>query len=320
MRPVGATLVATISQLKPLLHAAAAVTALFSIATMADQLHYYLELFSHFRLQYLFVAAALAAVLYLVRSRRWALLMLAIAVVNATPVAPWYVTEAEERAPTDATITLLLANVYSGNKDTRQLLDLVIAEQPDIVFLQEVTDRWNRDLTVLHDPYSHSLNIPRDDNFGIAALSRHPFVSARVVESRPFNYPTLVIQLDIDGNMATFVTTHPTPPVGYASIEGRNEQLADVAATMNTISGPRVLIGDLNTTMWGHHYGALVEETGLINARHGFGVIPSWPTQLPFAMIPIDQCLVSSDFTVIDIRTGPRIGSDHLPLIVELAL
>ena len=307
-------------RLTGLLQAAAAVTAVFSVATLADHLHRYLEMFSHFRLQYLFVAAALTVILYVVRSRRWALLMIGITLINAIPVSTWYLTETKASIPTDSTIKLLLANVYSGNEDTQELLDLIIAEKADIVFLQEVTDRWNRELSALRDPYLYSLNIPRDDNFGIAALSRHPFASARVIESPPFKHPTLIVELDIDGETVTFVTSHPAPPIGRFGFEGRNEQLADVAATMNAISGPRALIGDLNTTMWGHHYRVLIDQTGLVNARHGFGVIPSWPTQLPFAMIPIDQCLVSSDLTVLDIRTGPRIGSDHLPLIVELAL
>jgi endonuclease/exonuclease/phosphatase (EEP) superfamily protein YafD len=37
-------------------------------------------------------------------------------------------------------------------------------------------------------------------------------------------------------------------------------------------------------------------------------------------MIPIDHCLVSEDIRVINASTAEGIGSDHLPLIVELEL
>jgi len=37
-------------------------------------------------------------------------------------------------------------------------------------------------------------------------------------------------------------------------------------------------------------------------------------------MIPIDHCMVSSDIRVVSAQTGERIGSDHLPLIVELEM
>ena len=36
-------------------------------------------------------------------------------------------------------------------------------------------------------------------------------------------------------------------------------------------------------------------------------------------MLPLDQCLVSPEPRVEDVRTGTKIDSDHLPLIVDLS-
>ena len=313
-----------LSDLKPrlvgLLQAGAFVTAAFSLATLADHLHRYLELFSHFRLQYLAVAIILSVLLFVMRSRRWATLMLAVAVVNIIPVWPWYAAEISAAPQERPTIKLLLSNLYSGNKSMQALIDLVNAEDADIVFLQELTSKRNAGLSQLRETFTYSLNIPREDNFGIAVLSRHPFVSAKVIESPPFDLPSLVVEVALDMDTIAFVTTHPLPPIGRTGFDSRNEQLVSIAEVVNSFSGPRVLIGDLNTTMWGHHYERLIADTGLKNARYGFGVLPSWPTHLPFAMIPIDHCLVSDEFAVLDARSGPDIGSDHLPLIVELAI
>ena len=89
---------------------------------------------------------------------------------------------------------------------------------------------------------------------------------------------------------------------------------------MADIEGPKLLIGDLNISMWSHLYDDFETATGMTNTRRGFGAIPTWPQQLPFGRIPIDHCLVSTHFAVVDTRRGPAIGSDHLPLIVDLSL
>ena len=79
-------------------------------------------------------------------------------------------------------------------------------------------------------------------------------------------------------------------------------------------------IGDLNVTMWSTDYEVLERGTGLRNARKGFGILATWSTNLPFMMIPIDHCLLSSEFKVDSINTAQDIGSDHLPIVVTLRL
>ena len=48
--------------------------------------------------------------------------------------------------------------------------------------------------------------------------------------------------------------------------------------------------------------------------------MPTWPTNQIWMRIPIDFCLVSQEFTIMDKRVGVDIGSDHFPLIVDLSL
>lgn len=303
-----------------LLQSAALLTVIFSLATFADHLHRYLELFSHFRLQYLVVSLLLALIFFALRSRAWAGVMLIVTAINTLPVATWYLAETDQPDLAGMQLEVLHANVYSGNSNTQALIALIVAEQPDVIVLQEVTAVWTNAMEMLRETYPHQYAIPRHDNFGIGVLAKTPFQSVDVIDSPPYGFPSLVVRQAMHGRIVTYVTTHPIPPIGNAGFAARNEQLASIAAVINSIRGPRLLIGDLNTTMWADQYEQLLRSTGLRDARHGFGVIPTWPKQLPIAMIPIDHCLVSEDFAVLDIRSGPDVGSDHFPLIVNLEL
>ena len=84
--------------------------------------------------------------------------------------------------------------------------------------------------------------------------------------------------------------------------------------------GAVLLTGDLNTAVWGSNYRLFEENSGLRNASRDFGLLPTWPTFLPVAMIPIDHVLASEEVGVVTLRTGPHIGSDHLPLIAEISV
>ena len=306
----------TVISLQGLVKAGAAATALFSAATALDDLHQYLELFSHFKLQYLAVAVLFSLYFVVVRDRRYLALMVAVTLLNAWYVVPWHVPQSDTIQGGES-FKILLANVLRNNGEHGELTTLLAAEQPDVVFLQEVSDSWARHLDQLPE-YPHRHVIPDNGHFGIAVLSKVPLIGTEIFDSPPFDFPTIVTSARIDGEVITFTTTHPSPPIGRAGYDGRNEQLADIAERVSRQSGARVLIGDLNTSMWGANYRNLIARTGLRNARKGFGILPTWPTHIPIAYIPIDHCLVSDELEVLDIHTGPDIGSDHLPLVVTL--
>jgi endonuclease/exonuclease/phosphatase (EEP) superfamily protein YafD len=301
-----------------LLQAAAIVTIAFSIITLIPADHFALQLFSHFRLQYFVISLLLMLVFAGLRNYVYGGALLLVCLVNASLVLPWHLDAKNSETGTD--LTVLLANVLSSNTDYERLFGLLDAEEPDIVVLVEVSPDWLIELAALRSEYPYSYAEARHGNFGIALFSQLPITSAHHVDSPPFGYATINASLAAGEKSLHLVATHPMIPVSKRFYEARNEQLQSLPDLVRMPAGATLLIGDLNTGMWEPNYRALVKATGLRNARRGFGVLPTWPTFLPFAMIPIDHVLVSEEIGVKDARTGQRIGSDHLPLIVKLTL
>jgi endonuclease/exonuclease/phosphatase (EEP) superfamily protein YafD len=79
-------------------------------------------------------------------------------------------------------------------------------------------------------------------------------------------------------------------------------------------------MGDLNATPWSRPFRRFVGRSGLCDSRAGFGVQASFPAASALLRIPIDHVLVSCVIGVRNRRIGRDVGSDHLPVIVDLVL
>ena len=187
--------------------------------------------------------------------------------------------------------------------------------------LQEVTRRWMWAMEGLAAEYPHQLTGPREDNVAIAIFSRLPLARRDLHELGVAGLPTLTATVLVDEQPVALLVTHPKPPVERRQFLLRNDQLQEVGALARALPRPLVVVGDLNTTMWSPWYRDFCGPNELTNARDGFGILPSWPVPYPaVARLPIDHCLVSPGITVTGCRLGPAIGSDHLPLIVDLVV
>jgi endonuclease/exonuclease/phosphatase (EEP) superfamily protein YafD len=205
-------------------------------------------------------------------------------------------------------------------KRYKALTDLIRAEDPDLLFIQEVTRPWEKQLEKIRNEYPHGVIRGAEDAGGIASLSRWPLLRADDAGIGDYNGPCLEIRLNIGNRLVHIINTHTPPPMGKLNSQMRNKHFEVIADRLRDLPAPKILIGDLNATMWSPYFKRLVERTGLVNAREGFGVLPTWPTHLPVMKIPIDHCLVSRDIRVVGVRTGPHIGSDHLPLVIDLVV
>lgn len=289
-----------------------------TVLSYLGRFHFLPELLTHFRGLYAVAALLLTVYLLLARSWRWAALGVAITVVNLAHVLPYYLPA--ERTTAAPNLRVLTANVLSSNREHERLLNLVRARKPDVVVLLEVDYAWSRALSPLRGDYPYSLYEPRHDNFGIAVLSRLPFTNRQVLDLAGSHVPALLTQVKVGGRPVRVMAVHAFPPGESDMARTRDAQLRAAAKVARESADPIVVCGDFNATPWLPIFADTLTFSGLKDSRLGFGTQGTWPARYAPCLIPLDHCLVSPKIGVSTFQTLPGIGSDHLPVLVELVV
>jgi endonuclease/exonuclease/phosphatase (EEP) superfamily protein YafD len=295
--------------------------AIASVVGLLDVYSLYFELFVHFRFQYLILSLLFCFIFLLKKELLWAAVAFSSAVLNGFFVGSIYFSDTDKVDQlTDVELKVFHSNVQSSNPNSDLLLRQVLEESPDILVLQEVNQRWIEDISSLITEYPHQVVRSREDNFGIAIYSKLPVISSEILYLGESTVPSIKALIAIEDIQFTLVTSHTLPPISPHYFRVRNAQIDAISNLIKSTKGPRILVGDLNITPWSTFYKPLLNNTGLVSARKGVGVIATWPTNFYPLSIPIDHIMVSEDINIINLYSGENIGSDHLPLIVNLNL
>lgn len=289
---------------------------------------YPFPLLEHFRLQLLGGCAAVTLAAALLRQRGWVDVAALCMLLDLLLVTPGLTGTAAAGPGDGVRVRLLLANVHTSNRDYAAVARAIAELRPDVVALVEPNQRWFSELRPALLEYSARHEVDDPGNFGLALYVRGAMSST--VESLGSDLPTLVARITLASAPAALfdlVLTHPIPPLDRATARRHHRQLAAVARRIAELRGgagaaPLVLAGDLNTTPWSRSFASLVTDTGLVDTRAGFGVHASFPAAGGAALlrIPIDHVLVSPDIGVLERRVERELGSDHLPVLVDLQL
>jgi len=302
-----------------LLTAAGIVVSVATVLGFLGRFSWLLDLFSHFRVQYMFGLLVLGVVLFIGRRRRTATAFVVLACVNLAPVLPLYFGKSKMPDKAGPTLRAMLLNVNTRLGDANRVRAVVSAADPDILVLEEISSAWMSDLTWLTNSYPHSLSQPREDNFGIGLYSKLPLADAEVVYIGGAEVPSILATVSTSQRDLRVIATHPLPPCGRDYSRWRNEQLERLPDYVRSHL-PVLLLGDLNVTPWNYYFRRLLASTGLRDSAKGRGVQATWPNFNPLLRIPIDHCLHSEDIGILDRRVGEDVSSDHFPVIVEFVI
>ena len=278
------------------------------------------ELSSHFRLHLAFALGAIAAIWALKRRWRMAVICGVAAAVNTVLVLSllW---PAEKAGPQHGTrLRLASINVHTENERSDLVLEFLQSANADVILLMEVNERWMKALEPLRTNYAQVISEPREDNFGIALFSRLPMTNSEVIELGQAEVPSIAVTIQVGGQKVFLLGTHPLPPGSAINARLRNEQFRAIATQTRRCGLPAIVLGDLNSTSWSPYFTDLLHDSGLKNTSQGRALFGSWPAWLPFGRIPLDHCLASPTIPVLSKQLGSNVGSDHLPVVLDLLI
>lgn len=230
-------------------------------------------------------------------------------------------------------VTVLAWNTLGDGPDVPTTVDLILAEDADIVVLPETSEEYARAVQGQLDAVGVGMQV--------IPLSYHPELTARstmvLIANDLGEYgrddsrggtDTLpsVLAVPLDGTGPTIVGAHPVAPVP-GEMAGWRQGLDWLAARC---AGDNVILaGDINSTL--DHYTGLDAASdasgGLGGCRDGARVtgnaaVGTWPVSLPALLgAPIDHVMATANWEFVGFRvvtTHDALGSDHRPVVAQL--
>jgi endonuclease/exonuclease/phosphatase (EEP) superfamily protein YafD len=291
------------------------------LAGLLNRVAWLFDLFAHFRVQYAVLFVVLALLLLVLRRWVFALVALAGLGVSVVPMFP-YLSDAHAGTAAAATgrptFRLLSFNVWFRNPDMATTAAYLEQSQADAIVLLELTPPQAERLRPLLPSYPHFHIEP--SRMGAAVFTKWPVLSAESLSLAKDGAIAARVRIDWRGTPVTVLGVHLNWPLGPRNSEFRNEELAGVVAFSKAQREPLIVAGDFNLTAWSEYFSDALEHSGLHDSARGFGLARSWPAQFAPLGIRIDHCLLSRDWESVRTEIGPSLGSDHLPLVADLAL
>jgi endonuclease/exonuclease/phosphatase (EEP) superfamily protein YafD len=256
--------------------------------------------------------------------RAWPLAIAALVVVIAHLV--WVVPPMVRSVPVSAAavasphVRIASANLRYDNHEHAGLINELEHVDADIIVLEEVTPSWWHAIarSSLVTSYPVSVKELRDDPGGMAVLSRHPVTDVEV--HRAGGWPIITATAMLGGRPVHLLGVHLVAPL--ETFERNQRAQRSITTIARHLERPRLLVGDFNASPYNRWLQQL-SDLGLRDAHESVGrpFATTWPNGrhlLPPLLL--DHLLADPTIVPIRVREGRGAGSDHRPIVVDLAV
>lgn len=212
-------------------------------------------------------------------------------------------------------ITLIQLNIWrSGEID--QTVEWLAGQRADVIVLQETYPAFREAL--LRRTGWHAI-CSRCETM---IVSPHAPISEGPGQQADWSPgPLARAQFAHPAGPYTVIGIHHSWPTEIDTHQAQQAQLVEAAAVGEPAR--TIVSGDFNSTPWSFSHRQWDEVIGLIRRDKA---VSTWPARTsrraPWAgvpFLPIDHVYAGEGWATVSVRRGPRLGSDHYPLIVRLS-
>ncbi|MFJ4037529.1 endonuclease/exonuclease/phosphatase family protein [Microbacterium sp. NPDC090007] len=226
-------------------------------------------------------------------------------------------------SPESLRLRVVTANLLCTNPHIRRLADELVAEDADVVAVQEVTPAIAAALeqSALWSAYPHRRVAPAEDFHGAATFSRFPVHAHEVLDVA--GSPMLRTDVATPHGPLGIVNVHTVAPLTVGQARRWRRQLTVLSRLVEAETGPLLLVGDFNAT--GDHRPFRLLVRGRLRDAFdavGRGSGATWPVGhrvLP-RLLRLDHVLVTPDVEIEELRDAESTGSDHARLTADLGI
>jgi endonuclease/exonuclease/phosphatase (EEP) superfamily protein YafD len=216
-------------------------------------------------------------------------------------------------------LKIIQFNAWSRNADPPGTLRWILSQDADVVVLEEALGSADV-VQGLRRAYPYRRTCNGRTYCEIEMFSKAP----------PIAWAGLMPDLGLPaawaiyqgaGGPFTVVGMHAAWPFPVGLQRSQTDTLAKIIAGMS--KDRMIVAGDFNSTPWSF---ALRRQDRLFGLERRTRKLASWPArayhalklQPPFPLLPIDHVYAGRGWRTVSVQRGPRLGSDHYPLIIVL--
>jgi len=221
------------------------------------------------------------------------------------------------------TLKLIQFNLWNLNRDPEGTARWIADEDADVVVLEEAIGTGARVVAALGQRYPHLAAVARPGRSATMILAKAaPSAGGELKSAAPGAL--------VSGAWATFGTgpaaftvvgAHYTWPLPAGRQQAQSARLAADLERFDQAS--LIVAGDFNSTPWSFGLRRQDARFGLARRTRALFTWPAAPFMggrltSPVAFLAIDQVYAGSDWQSVSVKRGPRLGSDHYPVVVVL--